>query len=85
MFLIQFHSIRRLLFGLLRGRSSSIGEPCLNEASWCTLPFLSSAPSNEAELGVNGFAYFSRKTSRPSSGAETRHLWYRIQPTLITI
>ena len=58
----------------LLGQTLSLsGGPCLSRASWSALP-LASDPSNVAELGVNGFAYFSRKKSRSSAGAKPGNL-----------
>jgi len=42
-FFVPFPSNRRLLFGLMGGRSSNIGGPCLSEASWSALLFPASA------------------------------------------
>jgi hypothetical protein len=62
---------RRLLFGLIGGRSSSIGGPCLSLASWSAFPFTASVYSKEAERGVNGFGSFCRNKRASAAGPKT--------------
>jgi hypothetical protein len=42
--------------------------PCLSVASWSALQRLSSVPSDEASLGVNGFGSFCRNKRASAAG-----------------
>ena len=52
------------------GTLSSIGGPCLSEASWPALLKLASVLSHEARWGVSGFRSFCRNKRASPAGAK---------------